>query len=81
VDATNDTGTAKGNLYVISYHTGAGMSDATLASDFSYVLSSCFNATTNPDGVETQWITNIPAIIDAGFLIYWDLCGGYENDQ
>lgn len=76
VDATNDTGTPKGNLYLTTYHTGAGLSDATLTSNLSYALSGYFNATSDPNTGETQWITNISAIIAGGTPLYWDLCGG-----
>lgn len=33
INGKNDTGTEKGNLWVVSYHTGAGLGDATLDSN------------------------------------------------
>ena len=80
VDATNDTGTDKCDLYLTSYHTGAGLSDAVLTPNISLALSGYLNTTSSPSSGETTWITNITSIIAAGQNIYWDLCGGFENE-
>ena len=80
VDATNDTGTPKGHLYLTSYHTGAGLSDAVLTSNISNALPGYLNSTLNPDSGETTWITNLTAIVAGGSAVYWDLCGGFENE-
>jgi hypothetical protein len=74
VDATNDTGTPKGGLYVTSYHTGAGLSDATLTPNLTDALPGYLNTTVDPDSGETTWITNLTTLIANNETLYWDLC-------
>jgi len=74
VDATNDTGTPKGDLYVTSYHTGAGLSDATLTPNLTHALPGYLNTTVDPNSGETTWITNLTTLIANNETLYWDLC-------
>jgi hypothetical protein len=47
INGKNDTGTKKGNLWVVSYHTGAGLGDATLVSNKTIGNVGHLNASNN----------------------------------
>lgn len=74
VDATNDTGTPKDNLYIQPYHTGAGLSDVTLTPNVSSAVAGYLNTTLDPNSGESTWITNITSLIANNETLYWDLC-------
>lgn len=74
--ATNDTGTPKANLYIQSYHTGAGLSDVIFTPNISNALSGTLNSSIDSNSGETTWITNITTSVADGEEIYWDMCAG-----
>ena len=45
INGTNDYGTDKEGLYVVSYHTGAGLGDAALTSNISVASKGFLNGT------------------------------------
>jgi hypothetical protein len=45
INSTNDYGTDKEGLYVVSYHTGAGLGDATLTSNITVASRGFLNGT------------------------------------
>jgi hypothetical protein len=45
INGTNDYGTNKEGLYVVSYHTGAGLGDAALTSNISVASKGFLNGT------------------------------------
>lgn len=47
INGKNDTGTKKGNLWVVSYHTGAGLGDATLINNQTEAEVAHLNASNN----------------------------------
>jgi hypothetical protein len=75
--AANDTGTPKGNLYILPYHTGAGLNDVVLTPNISYALSgSLGSATSFSSNDTTAWATNLTTPGANGSEIHWDMCTG-----
>lgn len=72
INGKNDTGTKKGNLWVYSYHTGAGEGDAALSSNKTVGNIGHLNASNSAllfDIDDTQW----PMVLD-----YEPYAGMYE---
>lgn len=68
----NDTGTYKGDLYIQSYHTGAGFSDVTLTPNITEALPGFLNIT-DPNTGQASWNTNITIAL-SNETVYWEMC-------
>lgn len=66
ISGTNDCGTNKDGLYVVGYHTGAGLDDATLTSDISVASKGFLNGTYQ----QFDYSTSFPWYLDLGYEPY-----------
>ena len=66
INATGDCGTDKDGLYVVGYHTGAGLDDVALVSDFSVASKGFLNGTYQ----QFDYNTSFPWYMDLGYEPY-----------